>query len=118
MAAEGPVAVDHRGPPVEHRLEQPRDVLRVVLQIGVEDDHVIPGAVARRYGWRRPCRRCARGCAADPRVVERGEHIDGGVAAAVVDDHELDFTGVVHRQRLLEGIRDAGLLVVDRHEDG
>ena len=41
MAAEGAIAVDDGGVPVEDRLQQARDVLRVVLQVGIEDDHVL-----------------------------------------------------------------------------
>src|SRR5262249_50363371 len=40
------------------------------------------------------------------------------VPASVVDDDELDVAGIVHRQRLFEGVRDAFFLVIDRHEDG
>ena len=50
-------------------------------------------------------------------VVRATEDLAGAVPAAVVDDDQLDLAGVVNRQCLLEGIRDAFFLVEDRHED-
>jgi hypothetical protein len=118
VAAEGAIAVDHGGPPVEHRVEQLGDVLRVVLQVGVEDDHVVALGVVDR----RPDGRALAGVALvgdDPqaRVVGPAEDLTGAVPAAVVDHDQLDLTRIVDRQCLLESIRDAFFLVVDRHED-
>ena len=50
-------------------------------------------------------------------VVGAAEDLAGAVPAAVVDHDQFDLARVVDRQRLLEGIRDAFFLVVDRHED-
>src|SRR5436309_1013667 len=52
-----------------------------------------------------------------PRVVQGGEDLPGTVPAPVVDDEQLDLAGIVDRERLFERLGDAGLLVVDRHQD-
>jgi len=118
VPAEGPVAVDHRGLALHHRLEQPGDVLRVILQVGVEDDHVV--AVGLGDG-------CADGGAlahvlgvvnsVQAGVVATAQDLGGAIGAAVVDHDELHVTGVDDRQRLLESLPEPDFLVIDRHQD-
>ena len=56
---------------------------------------------------------------ADPGVVEAGQHVGGAVAAAVVDDDQLDLARIVaRREPASRALAMRALLVVDGHEDG
>jgi hypothetical protein len=103
VPAEAAVAVDDLRLALEDRLQQAWDVLGVVLEVGVEDDHVVAVGGVDRGADRRALAPVA--LVADhpqavvvPRVQDRG----GAVEAAVIDDDELDLAGVLHRECLLE----------------
>jgi hypothetical protein len=82
---------------VIERFEQPRQLRRVVLQVGV---HGYDAVAARRPKTRR--QRCGfaevapQAHAAHPRVLPRegGDHLPGAVCAAVVDEKELEVEPV------------------------
>jgi hypothetical protein len=113
---------EHDLVPLLPRLDDPPQVLRVVLEIGIhQDDRVARGVVD-------PCRQ--RGVLAEvPRQAERDdprvlgaqlrEPFEGEVRAAVVDEDELE----VERQRVAEGRQlpvqglEDRLFVEDRDDD-
>jgi hypothetical protein len=119
VGAELAVAVDHLGPAVEHRGQQPGNVLRVVLQVGVEDHHVVTrrrlGGLAHGGALALVARLHHDGQA---RVVEAPENLGRRVPAAVVDDDEFDLARVGDVKRLLDRGGHPRFLVVHRHQDG
>src|SRR5262249_786621 len=97
VAAEGAVAVNNLGPTVQHRIEQPGNVLRIVFEVGVEYDHEVPGGVRHSGPDRRALALISLvGDHPDAWIIDRAEDLRRAVAAPVVHHHQLDLAGVVH----------------------
>jgi len=119
VAAEGAVAVDHVGLTVEHRLQQGRDLLRCVLQVGVAHDDVAAGRRGRGGADGRPLAPVDRMLdPVDPGVDQGVQHTHRAVCAAVVDDDEFDVARILHVENPLDRRRQRRFLVENRHQDG
>ena len=113
-------AEDAVGVAFEERRQQQREVGRVELEVGVDDD----GEAAARRGQPR-----ADGAAlalvplvqqhAHPaRPAARGEQLTRSVRGAVVDDEQLDrIDGELDRQHLLDRLHDRRPLVEGGHDE-
>ena len=87
--ADQPRAEDDVGVAVEDRLDEPRDVGRVVLEIRVLDHDDLPAHRARRpCAARRPCPGCGRGGSSST-PSSPATMLGRAVPRAVVDDHDL-----------------------------
>ena len=111
------------GVPLVQVREHPRDVVRVVLEVGVHDDHPAPAhRLEARIGGRRLARVGLEADEPDPRVLlaKTPNDLCAPVAAAVV--HEDDLVAETRRIEDLADLRpEEGqilLLVVDGHDDG
>src|SRR5207244_13259440 len=111
-AATESLATDHTGTTGEDGFQQAFDVLRVVLQVGVQNHHVLAGGRLHSGADRGTLATVARmHHQGHPRIVHCAEHLGGAVAAAVVDNHELDLARIVDVQGLFDGSGDACLFV-------
>src|SRR2546426_5212747 len=111
----------HRVPLVEVR-EQHRDVGRIVLQVGIHDHH--PPALRRLesgVGRRRLTAVRLESHQTHPPVglAKRANDLRAPVAAAVVDEHDLEGEpeALEHLAQLGPERGEAGFLVVDRDDD-
>ena len=109
---------DHVGPALEDRLDQPRVLGRVVLQVGVLHDDDVAGAVLEALAQRRALAQVLR-LVEDADVVvlllESARGCRGAVGRAVVDEDDLlrDRTAWTRRT----SSRQPALLVVDGDDD-
>ena len=103
----------------EQRLEQVREVLGVILEVGVEDR----GEITTRV----PKSRADRGALAAVAIVEQDRHVVRPVARAeelaapigraVVHHDQLDRRGKPRLHYLVNRLLHGGDLVIDRHQD-
>ncbi len=104
---------------LQDRLEQPRQLGRVVLQVGVlDDDHVARGRrdPAPDAGALAPVLRVVHQDLDLARGLEVLEDGAGAVAGGVVDGDDLDVER--HGAHLVDQRTDGGRLVKDRDDDG
>ena len=108
--------VDHVGRPFHDRLDQPRILDRVVLQVGVLDDHDPAGGPGESRAQRRPLAQVPP----VPQDAEAlvplhlGQHVAGAVRAAVVD-HD-DFLGNADRPNAPDDLANRPFLVVNGND--
>ena len=97
---------------------QPRPVLRVVLEVGVLDEHEVAGDVLEA-GADRGALPAVLGVRddLDGAVAELGEHGVGAVVAAVVHDDELAVERQLDDPHAAQDLDDGVALVVHGHDD-
>ena len=116
MAAVGAGAVDDPGLALEDRLEQVREVLRVVLEVGVEDREQVAGRLGEAPLQRGALALVDRLLDEPDRAVldEVLDRLDAAVGRAVVDDQHLGGQRHVDREEAVEGAAQRRPLVEAR----
>src|SRR5262249_43736578 len=98
--------------------EQLQDVVGGVLQVGVEDEHVVAGGQGRRGPHGRALAAVDRVLGDHhARVIDAGQDLAGVVDAAVVDNDNLDITRITDVEEPFDGDANGCRLVVGGHQD-
>src|SRR5437667_1313526 len=115
--ADEPRAVDHVGPVLKDRLDQPRILGWIVFQVGVLNDHHVAGGVLEagpQSGALALIVRLEED--ADFVALQLAENLPRAVGAAIIDKDDLFRNG--HFLHTANDLANPLPLVVDRDDDG